>query len=230
LFDRSTVERTKFVVAPSGRSHCICASGPVSPQKPGSESENDVSVGRRNWPHLHCTGCLLHRDRTAKRARLHFMGGQLDLRRQPDSFRSTANSVCPCLHFLSEIRAREDLLSRAAGIFRILGRRIVVAHASSLGDRRFCSGTYSRNTVVPSETGIPGCQEPRLVRDEARTGIWNSACRCFHLFVRGYLHCSRHSKGRHTSIPVIPPRPVTKVIGMAWLLRYLRNIERGHEK
>ena len=90
--------------------------------------------------------------------------------------------------------------------FASLVVRIVLARTSSLGDRRFCSGTHSRNTVVLSKAGISGCQEPRLVRDEARIGIWNSACCCFHLLVRGHLHCSGHNKGRHKSIPVPCPR------------------------
>src|SRR5450432_1958183 len=94
LFDGFDVERTRLAVASSRRSNGICASGPVSPPKPRSQLANGGSDGRRNWPHLHCTGGLLHRHWTAQRARFHFMGGQLDLRRQPDSFRSTANSFC----------------------------------------------------------------------------------------------------------------------------------------
>ena len=143
-------------VAAAGRSYRICASGPVSPPKPRSRLANGGSDGRRNWPHLHCTGGLLHRHWKAKRARFHFMGGQLDLRRQPDSFRSTANSFRPRLEFRSEICAGEDLLPGAASIFRVLGYHIVLACGSSLGDRRFCSRTHSRNVVVLSKTGIPG--------------------------------------------------------------------------
>ena len=60
---------------------------------------------------------------------------------------------------------------------------IVLARAPSFGDRRFCSRTCSRNAVVLSKTGIAGCQEPGLVRDEAWSGIRSSACGCFHLFV-----------------------------------------------
>jgi len=72
----------------------------------------------------------------------------------------------------------------AAGIFRVVGCGIVLARAPSLGDRRFCSRTHSGNAVVLSKTGTPGRQKPRLVRDEAWTGVWSSACSCFHLFVR----------------------------------------------
>jgi hypothetical protein len=67
--------------------------------------------------------------------------------------------------------------------FRVLGCGIVLARAPSLGDRCFCSRTCSRNAVVLSKTGIAGCQEPGLVRDEAWSGIRSSACGCFHLFV-----------------------------------------------
>ena len=183
LFDRADVERTRLTVASSRGGNSVCACSPKRAATAGPESENGGSVGRRNCPNLYCSGCLLHRHWTAKRARLHFVGGQLDLRRQPDSFRSTADPFYPSIHFLSEICSGGAFFDGAAGIFRVLGRGIVLARAPSLGDRCFCSRTCSRNAVVLSKTGIAGRQEPGLVRDERWSGIRSSACGCFHLFL-----------------------------------------------
>ena len=129
------------MVALSGRSNGICASGPVSPPKPRSQLANGGSDGRRNWPNLHCTGGLLHRHWTAKRARFHFMGGQLDLRRQPNSFRSTANSFCSASNFTQKV-ARGKLFLVAQPVFfaslviasfwRVLPPLVIVAFVPAL--------------------------------------------------------------------------------------------------
>ncbi len=103
--------------------------------------------------------------------------------RQPDSFRAIANSLCPRRYFFSESCVREILLAGAAGVVCVVGDCSFLAYAPSLGDRRFCSRTRSRNSVVLSKTGTPGCQALGLVRDEAWNCIWSPARSCFHLFV-----------------------------------------------
>jgi hypothetical protein len=66
LFDRADVARSKSTVAASrsGNSTCIC--GPRSSSEARSGDANGGPVGGCNWPHLHCSGCLLHRYRTAR--------------------------------------------------------------------------------------------------------------------------------------------------------------------
>ena len=52
----------------------VCGGGPDRASKAGSESANGGSVGGCNWSHLHCSGCLLHRHRTARVSAPSFYG------------------------------------------------------------------------------------------------------------------------------------------------------------
>ena len=61
-----------------------------------------------------------------------------------------------------------------AAFWRVLPPLAIVA---------FLPATRSRDTVVFHKAGTSGCQKFRLVRNEARSCIWITACGCFHLLV-----------------------------------------------
>jgi len=75
-------------------------------------------------------------------------------------------------------------------------------YGTALSDRSFCSRAASRNAVVLSTTGILGCKERGLVRDEAWSGIWSCSCRCFGLFVGKARIPGASDNMRRRSIPI----------------------------
>src|ERR1035438_5393287 len=153
------------------------------PYETWSQAAHDRADGGGNRPHMRRASSLLRCHGTSGCARLGVVGGQLDFRGQPDSFRAIEHPCRPRRQFRREVRPGPSIFSGTNRAAPDSGSCLELATDASSGYARFSSRAGSRVLLVLPRTPSAAGQESRVVGNEAGSSFRNSVGRRRHSLV-----------------------------------------------